>query len=183
LDPAAIDLLRKSGLAAEPKGFERELDEFVAATLKGKRDLEGLGAFAQPLADLYPTWAGMQRAAAAADWEFMQWSRAARRLEKVVDETFPEVQAQLWLIEALLRADEAPAALTRANVFFDTHPERFDAQKLRAIAALRAGDSHGREWLDILLREHPGDPEIAPYASSGPLPALWPSEGIPGEAP
>ncbi|HUR26929.1 MAG TPA: hypothetical protein VM509_01975, partial [Planctomycetota bacterium] len=98
IDQNALEKLRQSGLAALPRGFERELDEFVAATLKGKRDLDGLVAFAAPLADAHPSWPAMQRAAAAADWEFMDWPKAARRLEHVVEGVFDDPTAHLWLI-------------------------------------------------------------------------------------
>ncbi|HUR26672.1 MAG TPA: hypothetical protein VM509_00680, partial [Planctomycetota bacterium] len=182
LDPSALELLRRSALAVEPRGFERELDEFVASTLKGKRDVDGLLSFAVPLADAHPDWASLQRAAAAADWEFMDWTKAARRLEHAVDATAGDPLPHLWLVEALLRADEAPAALKRAEFLVQVHPDHLEARKLRAIAALRAGDPRGKAWLDEELRARPGDSELTPYLAAGSLPPMWPSLGIPFEA-
>ncbi|MEO6708478.1 MAG: tetratricopeptide repeat protein [Planctomycetota bacterium] len=181
LDAPAIELLRISGLAAEPHGFERELDEFLATTLQGKRDLDGLTSFAQPLADRYPTWGLLQRAAAGADWEFMQWAAAARRLEHVVRSRPDDLKVRLWLAEALLRAGESAAALRTADELLVIQPGHPQALKLRAIAAVLSGDERARNWLEEMLRDHPDDAELVTYRGSGPFPPLPPPIGIPGE--
>ncbi|HTF89441.1 MAG TPA: tetratricopeptide repeat protein [Planctomycetota bacterium] len=181
LDASAIELLRHSGLSAEPRGFERELDEFLATTLQGKRDIDGLTGFAQPIADRYPTWGVLQRAAAAADWEFMQWAAAARRLGNVVRANPDDLQARLWLAEALLRAGESAASLRTADELLVIQAGHPQALRLRAIAAVLAGDERARDWLEEMLRDHPDDTELVPYRGSGPYPPLPPPLGIPGE--
>ncbi len=181
LDSTALELLRVSGLAAEPAGFERQLDESVADVLEGRRDLDGLDSFARPLADAHPTWPRLQRSAARADWEFLDWASCASRLERVVQSTPYDLQARLWLSDSLLRAGESSAALQAALDLLAIQPGRFDAERLRAIAAVRAGDPRSGSWLTPLLREHPEDPELAIHARPGPYPPMTAPLSVPGE--
>ncbi len=181
LDPKALELLLKAGLASEPKGFERELDEFIATTLEQRRELEGLTGFAQPLANAHPNWTKLQRAAARADWEFFDYSEAARRLRLVVQMTPFDLQARLWLTESLLRADDPKAALVSADELLAIQSNRFDAERLRALAAVRAGDPRAAAWLQLLIQAHPDDAELVAHAKPGPPPPLQPPSGVPGE--
>lgn len=182
LDHRALEILLKSGLAHEEiSGLEGSLDSFVAMTLEQRRDLDGLTAFAKPLADAHPMNRSLQRAAARADWEFSDYAEAARRLRLLVQRDPYDLQARLWLSESQLRADDPKAALISADELLAIQPNRFDAERLRALAAVRAGDPRGAAWLQRLTQAHPDDAELAAHAKSGPPPPLQPPSGVPGE--
>ncbi len=182
LDPQALEILLKSGLAQEQLwGLERSLDVFIATTLEQRRDLDGLTAFAKPLADAHPTNRRLQGAAARADWEFADYAQAARRLRWLVQMDPYDLQARLWLTESLLRADDPKAALISADELLAIQPNRFDAERLRALAGVRAGDPRAAAWLQRLIQDHPDDAELAAHAKPGPPPSLQPPLGVPGE--
>lgn len=181
LDPRALELLRQSALGREPAGFERELVEFVAAVLEAKRDLDGLGSFAEPIADAHPSWPALQRAATRGDWEFLRYREAAERLARVAGATPYDLQARLWLAEAWLRAAEPARALAEVEALLEIQSGRGDFLRLRALAAVRAGDPRGPSWLGAWIQAHPEDAEAARHGSTGPYGPLDPPVGVPGE--
>ena len=161
LDPEALDLLFTHALGAEPDAYTRALWNGVARVLAGKRDIERVFQFVEPLAQAWPPWVELEHVLARANIEELDPQSAIDRLAPFVTGPGPnpDVLATLAAAQEALE-DYATAGATWARALA-LRPGDNSFERAHAIALFRAGDPRGRGLLEGILARAPADDTVA----------------------
>ena len=84
LDDDALNDLRSAALARRPDELTRTVWNALARVLAGKRDVERIDAYLEPIARAHPPWKELELALALADLEALEPERAVERLAPFV---------------------------------------------------------------------------------------------------
>jgi hypothetical protein len=177
----ALALLREAALQETPGRFLRDLWEGIARILVLKREIEPIYEHLEPLAAAYPDWRPIQVALARADMEMLSPERAVARLEPLAQGDVRDPDLRLHLAQALIMAGEPRRAVEPLLDALALQPYRRELRRALAIALARAGDPAGQEMARELVRDDPGDADLAPYTGPGPYPDYQPSFQAPRE--
>lgn len=183
VDPKALEPIRAAALMDTPTSLDQDLAEGMAAVLAGKRWADELRVYlSEPAARHWP-WVQLERALAYAHLEALEPAAAAERLERLVGVEVGDVEVWALLGEARIQVGRPADAATAFSRALDLAPGVYELERRLAMALVRAGDRLGRELVEHLLVEEPGDEELRLYLQEGPLPPVRlgyrPSYGAP----
>ena len=123
LDPQALSHLLAAAAETPPDRLTRGIWDGIALVLMGKRDIEGIWQWVEPVSRLWPDWTLGELALAQAEIESLELDRALELLEKIGEPPEPAAMSTLGdlrrrLGEALRaagREEEAAALLQGAQ--------------------------------------------------------------------
>ncbi len=178
LPDVCLERWRSALLAGPPDPFARRLFETLARVLTGKRWIEKIYAYVQPVAVKHPPWPALEKALARADIESLEPQAAIHRLEPLTSIEPKDFEVWYLLGEAQCAAGEGAKALEswRHAVWLQTS-DRVSRRKV-TLALARTGDAEGREAARQLLLEVPDDEELKSLLTQ-PNPAEPPSDPCP----
>lgn len=175
LDVEVLNGLREVASASEPGLFLRRTWDWLAAVLVGKREVEWILSYVEPLAQRYPGWAALERALGAAYAEALDPATAAVHLERALAVEPFDLTQYAPAAEAHILAGAPERAVDLLRKGLEIQPQRRDWQRLLGIALVRSGDRSGREILQDLLLEDPDDEALIPYLGDPPYPEFVPT--------
>ncbi len=111
LDDATLSTLRDAALAGPPSAFTRDVWNWLARVLAGKRDVAAIETHVAPLAARWAPWPELEVALARADLEALDPEAAARRLAPLAAAADPSFDVLAVLGEAREQAGDATGAL------------------------------------------------------------------------
>jgi len=174
LDDADLASFQAAAERGEPRAFERDLLEGAARVLIGKRDLERIERFIEPLAKLRAPWPELERVLALADIEMLDPASAAERLALVLASRPDDVELARLRARCLLASRDPAAAVAVLEPFFARDPQNHALRRELALALVRAGDPRGAAEIEALLTLDPQDAELLAHRGAGPFPDLVP---------
>jgi predicted Zn-dependent protease len=194
LPDRALELFEETALAAPPTAHVRALWEDLARVMLGKRAVNEMYKYLQPLATKYAPWPVLEQILAQADLEALEPRAAARRLsaliasrarDKIDSESLAgdgpsatellrarqmDLELWFWLGDAQRQAGDHADAVKSWRRALDLQPENRALRREFAMELVRAGDPEGRKLVDEILSEKPGDAELATFQGPGPYP-------------
>jgi tetratricopeptide (TPR) repeat protein len=160
---------------AELDAFDRQLWEWIARILLGKRDIERIDRYLEPMATKFAPWSALEITLARADLEALDPEHAIERLTTLLGKddarASPDIFAALG--DAYEQAgDAARAEKARRDTLArwpDWSGNRYVARKL-AIALFKSGSPEGRMKLQEILLASPDDDEVKNLLDPAPAP-------------
>lgn len=172
LDDQALVLLRDEALAEEQPAFLRDLWNGLARILAEKREIDRIYQLLEPLGQRHADWEDVQQALIAADFETLDPSSAARRLEALRARRPLAIDLALQQARALSLSGEPGRAAELLRAALELQPNRRDLRRALVMARARAGESDLRAEIETLLLEVPDDEHLRKFLEIGPLPPV-----------
>ena len=170
LSDAGLEFLLRHAEQTPPDAFTRGVWEGLAHILVGKRDVERMRRYLEPVARLHKPWFALEKALARADLESLEPAAAVTRLEAVG--VFGRDDFDYWnLLGDARRAAKDLEGATRAwRHAYGLRPSHQVLERKLAIALVRIGDPGGRELVEKLLAANPKDTALQAFLGPGPWP-------------
>jgi hypothetical protein len=181
IDPAALELLRDALLELPRESvptLAHGVMEYLSIVCVGKREIEWLYEYFEPLSRRPGFWFAIERALMFADAESLDFESMVERLDRLIEAVPYDIDLLRWRAEGLIQLERPTQAAADLETAMGLQPGRVDLERLLAIALVRAGDPTGREWIGKLLAQDPEDQGLAVYLQEGPLPPLPPPPSL-----
>lgn len=175
LSDPGLDALAKHAQSTQPDAFERGVWEGLARILSGKRDVERIRRYVEPVAKAHAPWLALEKTLARADLESLEPATAVKRLDALA--TLGRDDFDYWNLagDARKSANDlagAARAWKRALELRATHQV---VKRKLGIALVRLGDPSGRALIEELVKLYPNDAKLAAFLGPGP----WPEDDAP----
>jgi hypothetical protein len=174
LDEEVLADLRDAALAEPPSAFVRDVWNWIARVLAGKRDVSAIGTFVAPIAARWAPWPELEVALARADIEALDPAAAALRLTSIADAPEASFDVLCVLGEAREQAGDSAGAVAVWKRALPLRPNDAWIRRHLAMARVRTGDPGGAEAVRQWLDEHPEDEEMRTFLGPGP----WPEPAV-----
>lgn len=168
-DEALAALVEAAAVAApRPDRWTSELARGLAQVLAGKRDVERIHRYVEPVAELWPGWREGTLALALAEIESLEPAAAVARLSPLFDDRGDDLEVGELLARAHREAGDADGELAVLGGLADraTLPRPLRRRYCLALAA-RGELGEARRIGADLLAESPEDEELAEALGSG----------------
>jgi tetratricopeptide (TPR) repeat protein len=182
LPDEVLELLESAALREAPNEFLRQLWESLARVLGGKRWIEQIYRFVEPLATKYAPWPALERVLAMADLESLEPQSARKRLEALSVHEPASFEIWYYLGEAQTQLGDHQGACSSWKRALELMPEHELTRRKLAMALVRAGDPEGVKRVNELLAEEPEDEELRVFLGPGPYPVPAPTFSPGGHA-
>ncbi|MBI5363383.1 MAG: hypothetical protein HZA53_09395 [Planctomycetes bacterium] len=175
LGDACLDALSRHAESAPLDAFSRGVWEGLARILVGKRDVERMRRYLEPIARRHAPWPALEKALARADLEALEPESAVKRLATV--EVLAKTDFDYWnlLGDARKAAKDLRGATEAWRRASELRPGHQLLERKLAVALVRLGDPKGRELVEKLLQANPKDAGLQPFLGPGP----WPEDDPP----
>ncbi len=164
---ALLESIRKRG-GAPLDSTTRAICESMAWVLSGKRFIEEILVYIEPVADAYAPWPFLDRAVLHAYQEFDEPEEAARILTRLVEAESGDISLMVEAARWHAAAGKHAESVRFARMAEAVQPERYDLRRLVGEMLLGAGDPEGERLLETLFEENPEDLEILDILTDGP---------------
>ncbi|MFN0243767.1 MAG: tetratricopeptide repeat protein [Planctomycetota bacterium] len=155
-----LELFRSTALARTPNVFVRKLWEELAEILVGKRWIEEIFRYVQPIAERYAPWPTLEFALARAEIEALDASSARARLEQLSRAHPLQPQYTYWLGRVQRDGGDLVGAAHSWRRVRELAPDDSVVRRELAIVLLRLGEPEGRRLAEEILRASPDDEEM-----------------------
>ncbi len=156
----ALDHFERSALARSPDVFERRLWEKLGRVLVGKRWIEEIYRYVEPVAQRHAPWPMLEHVLARADIEALEPESAIARLTKLTELEPGRFEHWYFLAEALLQAKRERDAADGYKRALALQPDNTGVKRKLAVLLVQLGDSEGARIAEELLIEDPDDAEL-----------------------
>jgi len=170
IDAATLDPLRDEALARPPSAYVREVWNWLARVLAGKRDVAQIESHVAPIAARWAPWPELEIALARADLEALDPEAAVRRLAPLGASNTAPFELLALLGESLEQSGDATAAMQAWRRALESRPTDRWIRRRLAMAQVRAGMAEGRSAVETLLTEEPEDEELRAFLGPPPWP-------------
>ncbi|MBK7874960.1 MAG: hypothetical protein IPJ77_04285 [Planctomycetes bacterium] len=170
LSDAGLEALQRHALANAPDAFVRGVWDGLARVLTGKRDVERVRRFLEPVAHAHAPWLALEKALARADLEALEPAAAAKRLEALGVLGRDDFDYWHLLGDARKAGRDLPGAIQAWRRAYELRSTHQVVKRKLAIALVRQGEPAGRELVEELLKAFPNDAKLAAFLGPGPWP-------------
>lgn len=160
LPAEALECFQRAALARPPDAFVRKLWEEIGRVLVGKRWIEEIYRYVEPIAAKHAPWPLLDHVLARADLEALDPDSAIARLSKLSELQPDHPEHWYYLGEAQLQAGRERDAAISLRRALELNPDNATIKRKLVVTLLHLGDPDGRRMADEMLRADPDDNEL-----------------------
>lgn len=176
LSDTGLEALQRHALAGAPDAFARGVWEGLARVLSGKRDIERVRRFLEPIAKAHAPWPVLEKALARADLESLEPAAAVARLDALRPLAGDDFDFWNLLGDAHKATRDLAGSAQAWKRALELRPSHQIVKRKLAIALVRLGDPAGRTLVEELVKAYPNDAQLAAFLGPGP----WPDDDAAG---